>query len=139
MRCNNCGANLEAGATVCPECNTPVQNGELAQLNKKINGLKIALAVVISVVLLAVLAVVVVLGVKGGLFDSTEPTGDTGATGAVQGTVPSDGNPDDETCKGTYTAADDAVSANKDTVIATMGEHKLTNGELQVYYWNQVF
>ena len=43
MRCNNCGANLEAGATVCPECNTPVQNGELAQLNKKINGLKIAL------------------------------------------------------------------------------------------------
>lgn len=139
MRCNNCGANLEAGATVCPECNTPVQNGELAQLNKKINGLKIALVAVIAVVLLAVLAVVVVLGVKGGLFDSTEPTGDTGETSAVQGTVPSDGNPDDETCKGTYTAADDAVSANKDTVIATMGEHKLTNGELQVYYWNQVF
>lgn len=139
MRCNNCGAKLEKGAAVCPECNTEVQTGEVAQLNKKINGLKIALAVVISVVLLAVLAVVVFLGVKGGLFDSTEPTGDTGDTSAVQGTVPSDGNPDDETCKGTYTVSDDVMLASKDTVVATMGEHKLTNSELQVYYWCQVY
>ena len=53
-------------------------------------------------------------------------------------TVPADGNPDDQTCKGTYTVSDEEVIANKDTVVATVGEHTLTNGQLQVLYWMQV-
>lgn len=53
-------------------------------------------------------------------------------------TVPADGNPDDVTCKGTYTVTDEEAAAAKDTVVATMGDEQLTNGKLQVYYWNVV-
>jgi len=63
-------------------------------------------------------------------FGVTKPTG-----GAQAGTTPTDGNPDDVTCKGTYSVDDAAALAAKDTVVATIGEHKLTNGQLQIYYW----
>ena len=53
-------------------------------------------------------------------------------------TIPADGNPDDETCKGTYTVTDEEIVAAADTVVATIGEHKLTNGQLQTFYWMQV-
>lgn len=48
-------------------------------------------------------------------------------------TVPADGNPDDVTCKGTYSA-----DASSDAVVATIGEEKLTAQQLQVYYWLEV-
>lgn len=53
-------------------------------------------------------------------------------------TIPADGNPDDETCKGTYTVTDEEAVANAAAVVATMGEHKLTNAQLQAFYWMQV-
>ena len=56
----------------------------------------------------------------------------------VPATIPADGNPDDVTCKGTYTAEEEAVLADRETVVATMGEHTLTNSQLQVYYWMEV-
>ena len=52
--------------------------------------------------------------------------------------MPADGNPEDVTCKGTYTVTDEEALANKDTVVATAGEYQLTNGQLQVYYWMEV-
>lgn len=48
-------------------------------------------------------------------------------------TIPVDGNPDDVTCKGSYTAD---VSA--DSVVATIADTQLTNGQLQVLYWLEV-
>ena len=60
---------------------------------------------------------------------SAEPMQTTQAT--VPATVPEDGNPGDVTCKGSYTA--DAVDAS--AVVGTIGDEKLTNGQLQVYYW----
>ena len=48
----------------------------------------------------------------------------------VPATIPSDGNADDVTCKGTYTAEGDA-----DAVVAAVGDAELTNSQLQVYYW----
>ena len=53
-------------------------------------------------------------------------------------TIPADGNPADETAKGTYTADDAAVLAAADTVVATSGDYTLTNSQLQVYYWLEV-
>lgn len=46
-------------------------------------------------------------------------------------TVPADGDPNNVTCKGSYTG--DNQSAG-DTVVATLGEKQLTNAQLQVYY-----
>lgn len=99
---------------------------------------KIALAVAGIVVLLAVLIALVVSGTK-----QPEQEQDPAATTAVTEqttppTIPADGNPDDVTCKGSYTAADEAVLADRDTVVATMGENALTNSQLQVYYWMEV-
>lgn len=53
-------------------------------------------------------------------------------------TVPADGNPDDVTCKGTYTAADADVIAAKDVVVATAGDLQLTVSQLQTFYWMEV-
>lgn len=62
--------------------------------------------------------------------DGTEP-GDA----PTEGTIPADGNSDDATCKGSYTVDDETVLAARDTVVATVGDAKLTVGQLQVYYW----
>lgn len=39
------------------------------------------------------------------------------------------------TCKGSYTAEDEAVVSAREKVVATAGEYELTLGQLQVYYW----
>lgn len=95
---------------------------------------KIALAVAGIVVLLAVLIALVVSGTKQP-EEVQDPAATTAATEqTTPPTIPADGNPDDVTCKGSYTAADEAVLADRDTVVATMGENTLTNSQLQVYY-----
>ena len=103
---------------------------------------KIAVAVVAVIVLLAVLIALLVSGLgSSGEVQNTEPAETSVALETeetVPATVPEDGNPDDETCKGTYTASDEEVIAAADTVVATMGEHQLTNAQLQIYYWLSV-
>ena len=101
---------------------------------------KIGIAVAAVVVLLAVLIALLVGGMSKKPEDNVVPAESTEA--AVEtvpaGTVPADGNPDDVTCKGTYTASDEEVIAAADTVVATAGEFQLTNSELQIYYWLEV-
>ena len=53
-------------------------------------------------------------------------------------TIPADGNPDDATCKGSYTVSDEEVAADMANVVATVGDRNLTNAELQIYYWLEV-
>ncbi len=48
-------------------------------------------------------------------------------------TIPADGNPNDVTCKGSYTGTPDTQA-----VAARVGEAELTNAELQTYYWAEV-
>ena len=59
-----------------------------------------------------------------GLSTATEET--------VPATIPADGNPEDATCKGSYTG--EAVNA----VVAVSGSTELTNEQLQVWYWAEV-
>ena len=101
---------------------------------------KIVAAVAAVVVLIAALAALVIGGVKGGKTpaETTEPTvaAETAATETqVPATVPADGNPDDVTCKGTYTVTDEEALAARDDVVATSGDYALTDGQLQVHYW----
>lgn len=51
----------------------------------------------------------------------------------VPATVPPDGNPEDVTCKGSYTR-----DGTADAVIARAGDETLTNGQLAVWYWAEV-
>lgn len=121
---------------------TPIKEGKLTPG-------KIALLVALAVVAVAVVIALIVGGMGGS--DSAETnettvatvgTGETvveETTETTEATIPADGNPDDVTCKGTYTVTDDEIIAAQDTVVATLGDAQLTNGELQIYYWMQFY
>lgn len=63
---------------------------------------------------------------------TTAPTEATVET-APQATVPADGDPENVTCKGSYTA-----NENGEAVIATAGNASLTNETLWAWYWAAV-
>ncbi len=136
MKCKFCGEILEDGVTHCPACGKDNAKDSLDMLQKKVKTMRIALGVLLAAVLLAALTAVVVLCVRDGMAPSTEPSV---TESKPDPTIPTDGNPDNETAKGTYTAADDALAAGRDTVVAAMGDARLTNGVLGVYYWNSVY
>lgn len=94
----------------------------------------IALAVAAVVLLAALLTVLVMNGKKEAQALPTEETAQA-AEETQPMTIPADGNPDDVTCKGTYTASDEEAIAERDRVVATSGSCTLTNGQLQVHYW----
>ena len=84
---------------------------------------------VLALVLIVAAIVVMVVGGTG----ATPPADDT-----LEATAPADGNPDDVTCKGTYTVTDDEAIAEADVVVAKLGDMEMTNADLQIYYWMQV-
>lgn len=100
---------------------------------KKATPGKIALAVAAVVVLAAALIAIVATG-----FGAADADGQNAAVETVEATVPADGNPEDQTAKGSYTADDEDVIAAGDVIVATMGDYQLTNSQLQVYYWMEV-
>ena len=103
---------------------------------KKATPGKIAVMVTAIVLVVAVIAGLLMTGSKIPPAAETAPA--TTVETAPPATVPADGNPDDETCKGTYTVTDEEVIGVAGTVVATLGDHTLTNSQLQVYYWQQI-
>lgn len=139
----------ETPAAEMPAAETPVEEAakpvEMKEGIKMTPG-KLALAIVAGVVVVAIVIALIVSGMNGSsnetLSTNEQPTGTTEETVAeetVAATIPADGNPDDVTCKGTYTVTDEEVIAAADTVVATMDDKVLTNAELQVYYWMEVW
>ena len=102
---------------------------------KKATPGKIALAVGAVVVLAAILIALIVSGQDK---KQEEAAPETTVQETVEATIPADGNPDDVTCKGSYSVSDEEAVAQGDVVVATMGEHQLTNSQLQVYYWMEI-
>ena len=87
---------------------------------------KVAAAVAGLVVLAAAVVALVLWGMTDSIFRKDtlmEPLpAETGETvSAEEPTIPEDGDPDNETCKGSYSASDEAVIAARDTVVATAG------------------
>lgn len=137
-----------AEETVSEEKTAPTEEAPSAEIKEGIKATpgRIALAVAAVVVLLAVLIALIVAGLSGRKEEaSAEPSAETAgeaqletAATEVPATIPADGNPDDVTCKGSYTVTDEEAAANKDIVVATIGDRQLTNSQLQVYYWMEV-
>ena len=115
-------------------------SGETQAAPKGRSARKLVISIVAVVLLVALLAGLVLGG--SGILKRPEETQQTDASQAteetVAATVPEDGDPDNETCKGTYTAEDDQVIAAADTVVAVAGDYELTNDQLQIYYWLEV-
>ena len=97
----------------------------------------------LAAIYIAVLAVIVALVafVLTSLGENTDGMGavDQNVTEAVEYTTPGRGNKDDVTCKGSYTVSDKKAKSKSGKVIATVGDTELTNADLQVYYWMQVY
>ena len=103
---------------------------------KKATPGKMALVIGAIVVVLAVIVGLLMGGPKTEVpVESTEAAAEATVPAP---TIPADGNPDDETCKGSYSVTDEQAVSNADVVVATIGEHTLTNGQLQAFYWMQV-
>ena len=140
MECKKCKAQLEPGVTFCPECgtdSTPEAPKGITLTPGKL------VAVIAAVVLLTAAVVALILTGMGYQFTGTKTpeateTAPTLEAALSEATIPADGNPDDVTCKGSYTVSDDEVTGNKAAVVATVGGRDLTNAELQIYYWLEV-
>ena len=142
MECKKCKAQLEKGVTICPECgteNTPEQPQGIVLTPGKL------VAIIAGVVVLT--AAVVALIMNGMGFRFTAPVETKPVESQLPSepmvtmpdpTIPADGNPDDVTCKGSYTVTDAALDERMSQVVATCGDAQLTNAQLQVYYWMQV-
>ena len=128
-KCKYCQAELPEGTTLCPAC------GKENQEDKKSGSGRIALAVAAVVVLVALVMALVYAG--SNMIAKSEVATDA-AVEEAPATIPADGNPDDETAKGSYTASDADVIAARDTVVAKIGDYTLTNSQLQMYYWTEV-
>lgn len=138
MKCKFCNAELEQGMEKCPACGAEVEQ------TAKLSAGKIALLVVLAVAAVAVVIALIMGGTSEPVKQPLDAT--TPATQPLESqepttppTVPADGNPDDVTCKGTYTASNDDVIAAMDTVVATVDGMELTNADVQVYYWMQFY
>ena len=109
-----------------------------AEPEKKATPDKIALAVAAVVVLIGALIAMIVPGMTKEPEETTAATESAVVETVAEATVPADGNPEDVTCKGSYSVSDEEAVAQGDVVVATIGEHTLTNRNLQVYYWMEV-
>lgn len=160
MNCKHCNAELEEGMKFCPDCGAAltepetevvetVETPEVIEtpaVEEKKSGLgagKIALLVTLAVAAVAVV-IALILGGKGGSTPAettapSAPSAPAATDPAVEMTVPADGNPDDVTCKGSYTVSDEEIAELGGKVVATMGDAELTNTELQIYYWMSVY
>ena len=124
----------EAAQMPAAEENAPVQ----IQEGMKVTPGKIALLVGAIVVVLALIVAMLAGSLSGAPAETEPPVIETEAATEPVATIPADGDPNDETCKGTYTVSDEEAKAAAEVVVAQIGEHTLTNGQLQVLYWMQV-
>lgn len=155
MFCKYCGKELEEGQTVCPACGrgeeeivTPEQTAaadvpveemvaEEAAMEpekpKMSKGLKVTLTVLGSVVLALVLALVLYLG-TGHTFGDLK----SGAVDVLTsiGLIKKDNN---VYYKDSYTVSASQAEKKHDMIVAALGENTLSNGQLQIYYWMQVY
>ena len=131
-KCKYCQAELAENSTVCPACGK--DNGA----EKRMTPGRIALVIAAVVVLAALVIGLVYAGMN--MVSTSEVQTDAAVETAAEAemTIPANGNPDDETAKGSYTASDADVIAAKDTVVARVGDYTLTNSQLQMFYWTEV-
>lgn len=125
MFCKHCGAELEPEQETCASCGAPVEEKKPFVMSK---GLKITISVILCVALVLGLAYIVFLGAGGTWEDITK---------FVTGIFTPKEN--DIFYKASYTADEKKLDKTASQVVATLGEHTLTNSQLQVFYWMQVY
>lgn len=121
MFCKFCGNELGPEDQACSACGQKVTKGSQTW--------KLAVIILCAVVLIAVLVVAVLFG--AGLLTGEETT--------VPATEATTEAPADQMEHPSYTVDNTTVAAKANDVIATVGKVELTNSELQMHYWSQVY
>lgn len=121
MECKKCGAVLEENQAVCPVCGECAEilteeENQAPKVKKKIQWtskkiIKLVVAIVAGLLVLSLVAGIVVLATRK----------------------------NDVYYKSKYQTSDFWANLTHDQVVATMGDYELTNGQLQVFYWMQVY
>ena len=111
MECKKCGQPLEEGQTVCPSCG---EDNQAKKPKKKLSKKALITIISVSVVVAILLSVVGV-----GLYLINPWQKEVGE-------------------RAVYVTSEYWSNAARDAVVATMGDYKLTNSRLQVYYWMQI-
>ena len=141
MYCKKCGKQITGKSQYCVACKPKgVPSGNTRQMAKKKNGKKVMLTV--GVVVLGLLLIAVILNLTG-VGEKLWHKDDNSQSASK----PGEGNTDKENGtnsgnvmdKDSYTVENAEAEEKKDVVIATLGNQKLTNGELQAYYWHLVY
>ena len=158
-KCNFCGVELEEEVTLCPACGKELETAEeTVAVEENVEAViadaaeeapaeeiqeetavgnatpkKIVMSVIAIVLLLAIIGGILMMGMKPA---AQTPVNTESTAAAFEGTIPPDGDPETVTCKGSYTLSDEEAVANGDVIVATMGDHSLTNAQLQIFYWN---
>jgi len=119
MRCKYCGAELESDG-ICPSCG---ERNEEKDISKKLKVMKILVFSLAGLILVGALLGAINYGLTGRLLPGKN----------------------DIYYKASYSVSAEKLDTqlgsknfqkSRDTVVATMGEYKLTNRMLQVYYWD---
>lgn len=111
MICRKCKTEWEDGQTVCPQCGWEKPKRKKRRKSAKMSKKKKIVTAVAVVLLVTILAQVLYFALKK----------------------------NDVFYKSDYTYSSFWANAAKDKVVATMGEHQLTNEMLQMFYWMQVY
>ncbi len=132
MKCKYCQSQLGANSSVCPQCGKD-------NLKDSLLPLKIVALSLTCVVMLVLLAGFVCYGVTGSFIPNfgSDATGNTASTGGTDTSTQESfqiNTPD-----GTVAVDNAGLQDAMNQVVATMGEHQLTNRELQLYYWMSVY
>ncbi len=140
MKCKSCGTELQEGQTVCPECGAAVKKSMPL-------GLKIGLIAAVCVVVIAGFLVGYKLLSKDDTpntpaepVDPSAPNAEVNPTDG--GTAPDGTETPDTQTPGTETpaagvsySADSMTDEELDAIVATYGDHTLSNRQLAYYYW----
>ena len=114
--CRFCGTELNKNSSVCPSCGKDNDLKTIAG-KKKLTKKQIT-TIIVSILVVAALIPAIYFGVKG-IKQLTKPN--------------------DLYYKDNYSLSEYDILTHNDTVIATLGDYKLTNKQLQVFYWSRVY
>ena len=121
MLCKYCQAELEEGNPICPDCG---KKNKVKNIAKRLKIMKALVFSLIGLILVAVLLGTINYGLTGNFIPKSGVHSKTSYSVSVEKLDTASGNK--------------SFQKTRDDVVATVGEHELTNRMLQIYYWDIV-
>ena len=151
MYCKHCGSDMQEEKKICPSCGKENNENNIWKLLVVILCGLLLVVVITGVVLMAMGLIGPIDSGKKEDDDQTETTSQTDPSANSEPSQSQDSTEDPTQPIEqedpllplgqieTYSATDEQVKVAADEIVATVGQQSLTNEQLQIYYWNQVY